>query len=148
MANFSAWTPDIGIAHAFAENTFFFTVDTYHAANTCFDGRLNSLHPMAFLAGKGSNETYTFSEMLKQPDASDFIKAMMKEANDHETRSHWTIIPRSAMPKDMKTILSIWSFKRKRLPDGHINKIQSSPLCLWWNADLVCELLGDLFTYG
>jgi hypothetical protein len=26
------------------------------------------------------------------------------------------------MPAEMKTIMSIWSFKRKRLPDGTLNK--------------------------
>ena len=30
--------------------------------------------------------------------------------------------PRSEMPSNTKTIMGIWSFKRKRLPDGTLNK--------------------------
>ncbi|MEY3108162.1 MAG: hypothetical protein RL730_513, partial [Actinomycetota bacterium] len=29
---------------------------------------------------------------------------------------------RSMMPDNMKTIMSVWSFKRKRFPDGTLNK--------------------------
>ena len=60
--------------------------------------------------------------MLKQSDASEFIQAMIKEANDHKTRDHWEVIPRWQKPPDEKTILAIWSFKQKRFPDGRINK--------------------------
>jgi hypothetical protein len=60
--------------------------------------------------------------MLKQEDRLDFVNAMEKEIDDHVRRDHWEIILRSMMPKDMKTIMSIWSFKRKRLPDGTLNK--------------------------
>jgi hypothetical protein len=60
--------------------------------------------------------------MLKQEDRLDFVNAMEKEIDDHVRRDHWEIIPRSMMPKDMKTIMSIWSFKRKSLPDGTLNK--------------------------
>ena len=60
--------------------------------------------------------------MLKQPDAAEFVKAMMKEADDHETKNQWEVIPRWQKPPNVKTILAIWSFKRKRFPDGRINK--------------------------
>ena len=62
---------------------------------------------MAFLASKEDNETYTFREMLKQPDAHEFIKSMMKEADDHEQQNHWEVIPRSQLPANQKPILSI-----------------------------------------
>ena len=63
--------------------------------------------------------------MLKQPDRADFIKAMMTEIEEHERRKHWHLIKRSEIPKRKKTILSIWSFKRKRYPDGRIMKYKS-----------------------
>ena len=66
--------------------------------------------------------------MLKQPDAADFIHAMIKEAGDHESRDHWDVVPRWENPPDVKAILAIWDFKRKRFPDGHINK-QKAQLC-------------------
>ena len=122
LLNVSAWSPSLSTFHLAAENVVFATVNKYHAANRCLDGTLNYLHPMAYAAGKENNETYTFKEMLKQIDAPDFIEAMLKEANDHEERKHWTVIPRSEIPKGTKTIMSIWSFKRKRFPDGQLNK--------------------------
>jgi len=77
---------------------------------------------MAFMAGKENNETFTFREMLKQEDSADFIEAMKKEVNDHESRGHWEVVPRSHKPLADKSILAIWSFKRKRFPDGRLNK--------------------------
>ena len=47
---------------------------------------------------------------------------MIKEADDHESRDHWDVVPRWEKPPDVKAILAIWSFKRKRFPDGRINK--------------------------
>ena len=90
--------------------------------NTHFDGTLNSLHHAALTAAAGDNDTYTLKDVFKQDDKSEFIQAMMKEVNDHESRNHWTVLPRSAIPQGTKTILSIWSFKRKRYPDGRVLK--------------------------
>lgn len=97
-------------------------------ANTLFDGTLNKVHNMAFTAVGDSNDVYTFREVLKQEDLPDFISAMVKEVEDHESRDHWTLIPRSELPPGEKTILAIWSFKRKRFPDGRIMK-HKAPLC-------------------
>ena len=47
---------------------------------------------------------------------------MIKEANDHESRDHWDVVARWEKPPTVKTILAIWAFKRKRFPDGRINK--------------------------
>ncbi|KAL7466170.1 hypothetical protein ACHAXS_006459 [Conticribra weissflogii] len=90
--------------------------------NTNFDGTINAIHHMAFVTGKENNETYTYVEMLKQPDARDFIAAMLKESSEHENRKHWEVIPRSEIPPGVKAIQAIWSFKRKRFPDGSLNK--------------------------
>ena len=93
-----------------------------HKVNMHFDGTLNELSHTVLSTAAGDNDTYTLREMLKQDDKSDFILAMVKEVTDHESRNHWTIMPRSAIPKGTKTILAVWSFKRKRLPDGTILK--------------------------
>ena len=66
--------------------------------------------------------------MCKQEDRLDFVDAMQKEIDDHTIREHWEIIPRSMMPEDMKTIMSMWSFKRKCLPDGMLS-IHKVRLC-------------------
>jgi hypothetical protein len=43
----------------------------------------NLSNPVAY-ANKITNETYTFREILKQEDASDFVSAMQKEIGDHK----------------------------------------------------------------
>ena len=60
--------------------------------------------------------------MLSQDDRDQFVEAIQKEINDHTTHDHWDIVLRSLMPKEMKTIMAIWSFKRKRFLDGTLNK--------------------------
>ena len=60
--------------------------------------------------------------MLKHPDAADFIYAMIKEADDHESHDHWDVVPHWEKPPDVKAILAIWDFKRKWFPYGRINK--------------------------
>ena len=47
---------------------------------------------------------------------------MIKEVRDREKREHWMVIDRSTLPPGTRTILSIWSFKRNRFPDGRIIK--------------------------
>ena len=47
---------------------------------------------------------------------------MEKEVEDHEGHGHWILVPRSTIPSGNKPIKAIWSFKRKRFPDGRLNK--------------------------
>ena len=47
---------------------------------------------------------------------------MVVEVSAHNDRDHCTMVPRSSLPVGAKTIRSIWSFKRKRFPDGLLNK--------------------------
>ena len=90
--------------------------------NTHFDGTLNAIHHAVLTATAGDNDTYTLKDMLVQEDKNDFIVAIGKEVLDHESRDHWTVMHRSEMPKGVKTIMAIWSFKRKRNPCGSILK--------------------------
>ena len=96
----------------------------YYFENThCnFDGTLNALHHYAFVGKNAGNDTFTLSSMMKQHDRSQFIQAMLKEVDDHESRGHWSLMERKDLPSDCKTIMAIWSFKRKRKPDGTIYK--------------------------
>ena len=55
---------------------------------------------------------------------------MMIEIQDHENRNHWELYERSKIPKGKRTILSVWSFKRKRYPDGRIKKYKAR-LCTY-----------------
>ena len=60
--------------------------------------------------------------MLKHKNAADLIHVVIKEADDHEKRNHWEVVHCWDKPPGVKTILSIWDFRRKRFPDIRINK--------------------------
>ena len=74
------------------------------------------------------NETFSYNKALKRADFCKIMKAMIVEVNDHESRSNWTLTKRCDFPHDTKTIMSIWSFKRKQYPDGTLNK-HKTQLC-------------------
>ena len=111
-------------SHPLPNNATFFqrVVNRMDEANECVDGTLNQINYHAFSADVGKNETFTFHQAMQQDDRLLFIEAMEKEIADHEERDHWTIVERSTIPKTAKTIKAIWSFKRKRFPDGRLNK--------------------------
>jgi len=69
--------------------------------------------PIAFMAS-ASPDTLYFDEAIKQPDRKEFIKAIIKEVNDHIEKKHWVLIPRDQVPKDVRILQSVWSMKRKR----------------------------------
>ena len=46
--------------------------------NSKFYGSLNELHHMAFSVRKSNNDNYTFRDIIKEDDVSDFINAMEK----------------------------------------------------------------------
>ena len=85
--------------------------------NQYFDGTINFLHPIALATKNATNDTFTVKQMFQQEDSLDFVEAMMKEVSVHESRNHWSLIRCSSLPPDIKKIMSIWSFKRKRFPD-------------------------------
>jgi hypothetical protein len=60
--------------------------------------------------------------MLREADHPKFFEAMEIEINDHETRCHWDLMLCTDLPLGAKMIMAVWSFKRKRFPDGMLNK--------------------------
>ena len=100
----------------------------FQAVNENFVNTCNDMLYHVFSVSKEANESYTFKEMLQQDDWNQFAEAMTKEIGDHTKRKHWEIVPRSQMPRGIKPIMAIWSFRRKRYPDGTLNK-HKSRLC-------------------
>ena len=88
VAMTSLWTPGENSLYCQTQKLIFASVNKFNSANQNFDSTLNALHPMALLVEKENNESYTFGQMLKQPDAADFINAMIKEAEYHESCDH------------------------------------------------------------
>ncbi len=101
-------------------STFSNAIDSYHHVNTLYDGTINCFSTLA-QSSIPLNKTFSYNLALKQDNFCEFIKAMMVEVSDHESRDHWTT-KRCNMPHDTKTIMSTWSFKRKQYLDGTLNK--------------------------
>eukprot|EP00956_Cyclotella_meneghiniana_P022895 scaffold43790_cov38-Cyclotella_meneghiniana.AAC.11 len=97
-------------------------VNKFHECNELFDGTINHLHNYALATDLSNNEVFTLTQAMRQDDREQFLEAMMKEFKDHEERDHWDLFLRSTVPRSAKTIKAIWSFKRKRFPDGTLNK--------------------------
>ena len=93
----------------------------YERVNGLFDDTMNELcHQVQSFTT--SNEAYTYKQMLQENDCKDFFDAMLEEIEVHENRAHWTLMRRDDIPPGAKTIMAIWSFKRKRYPDGSLHK--------------------------
>ena len=69
-----------------------------------------------------SNEAYTYKQMLQEKYCKELFNAMLEEIEVHEKHEHWKLMNRNDMSAGSKTILAIWSFKRKQYPDGSLNK--------------------------
>ena len=63
-----------------------------------------------------SNKVFIFKQAMNKDDGMEFVKAVVKEIKSHEDAEHWIMIERSKMPLETRTIMSIWTFKRKRNP--------------------------------
>jgi hypothetical protein len=81
------------------------------------DGTYNEIHPFAFAATLSDSETFHYGDAMKQPDKILFLKAMVKEVDDLTTAGIWVIRRREDIGQ-RNLIRAIWSFKRKRAPDG------------------------------
>ncbi len=71
------------------------------------------LNPIAFKAS-GDPDTMYYHQAIREADKDDFLKAIVKEVNDHIEGNHWELVPRESLPKGAKVLDSVWSMKRKR----------------------------------
>eukprot|EP00957_Ditylum_brightwellii_P156179 11887705-Ditylum_brightwellii.AAC.1 len=55
-----------------------------------------------------------FHQAIKQPDAPQFVEAIIKEINGHIERGHWQLIPIADVPKGTKILDAVWAMKQKR----------------------------------
>ena len=93
----------------------------FEQINGLFDDVINEIYHNV-QAYTASNKSFTYSQMLHEDDQVKFFEAMEVEVWNHKERNHWTLLLRKDLPADVKTIMAIWSFKRKRFPDGTLNK--------------------------
>ena len=70
-------------------------------------------NPIAFHAEMMGDIMY-LNQALKQPDASNFVEAIITEVNGHVDNKHWQLIKRSEVPENTDVLPSVWSLHRKR----------------------------------
>ena len=80
---------------------------------------------------------------MKEEDRGEFIKAMIKELEDHRKNRHWKLVKRSSI-NGASTIKAIWSFKRKRRPDGSLLK-HKARLCAHGGMQIHGENYWDTY---
>lgn len=69
--------------------------------------------PISFM-GLNEKDTMYFHEAMNAPDRDEFIKAIVKEVNDHIDGKHWEIMDEGDVPEGVEILDSVWSMKRKR----------------------------------
>ena len=55
---------------------------------------------MVFVTNIEQNESYTFQEMMKQDDKIEFITAMLREIDNHESPDHWNLMRSKDIPPE------------------------------------------------
>jgi hypothetical protein len=79
-------------------------------------------NPIAFHAEMIGDILY-LQQALRQPDAKEFVQAVIKEVNGHVDCKNWTLKKRSKVPEDVQIVPSVWSMQCKG--DLTTNKIKS-----------------------
>jgi hypothetical protein len=70
-------------------------------------------NPIAFHA-KMMGDIIYYHQALKQPDASQFVDAIIKEINGHVDNKHWRLIKQDTVPEDIQIGPPVWSLRCKR----------------------------------
>jgi hypothetical protein len=79
-------------------------------------------HPIVFLAEMMGDIMY-LHQVLRQPDAREFVEAVIKEINGHIDNNHWKLIPHTEVPEDTEVVPSVWAIQCKRdLTTGRVTK--------------------------
>jgi hypothetical protein len=84
-------------------------------------------HPIAFHAEMMGDIMY-LNQALQQPDADQFVEAVIAEVNGHINNKHWQLTKRSKVPPNHDVLPSVWSMRRKR--DITTNEIKEYKACL------------------
>jgi hypothetical protein len=79
-------------------------------------------HPIVFLAEMMGDIIY-MHQKLRQPDAKDFMEAVIEEFNGHIDNNNWKLIPRTEVPGDTQVVPSVWTMQHKQdLITGRVTK--------------------------
>ncbi len=82
-------------------------------------------HPIVFHAEMMEDIIY-LHQALKQDDAVEFIKTVMKEVDDHTEQKHWRLNKQSKAPEGVMPLPSIWDMRCKhKLITNEITKYKA-----------------------
>jgi hypothetical protein len=109
--------------------------DLFHDAHLELQERMRN--PIVFHAEMMGDIMY-LNQALRQPDAKEFVTAVVREINGHVDNNNWVLVPRDTVPEDAQIIPSVWLMQRKR--DLTTNDVKSHKA--WLN------LHGDKQVYG
>ena len=87
------------------------TIEAMHEADYSIQDSM--VDPISF-AGITEKDTMYFHEAMAAADREEFIKAVVKEINDHIDGKHWIIINEEDVPEGANILDAVWSMKRKR----------------------------------
>ncbi len=79
-------------------------------------------NPITFHA-KMMGDIMYLQQALKQPDAKEFVQAVIKEVNGHLDFNNWMLQKQSNVPEDVQIVPSVWSLWCKR--DLTTNEVKS-----------------------
>jgi hypothetical protein len=79
-------------------------------------------NPIAFHAEMMGDIMY-LQQALKQPDAKEFVQAVIKEVNRHVDSNNSMLQKQSNVPEDVQIVPSVWSLRHKH--DLTTNKVKS-----------------------
>jgi hypothetical protein len=68
--------------------------------------------PIAFHA-KMMGDIMYLNQALRQPDAKEFVNAVIKEINGHVENKHWELVSWDTVPDDAQIVPSVWSMRQK-----------------------------------
>jgi hypothetical protein len=94
--------------------------DLFHDAHLDLQEQMRN--PIAFHA-KMMGDIMYLQQALRQPDAKEFVQAIVKEVNGHVDCNNWTLKKQNEVPDDAQIVPSIWSMWRKR--DLTTNQVKS-----------------------
>ncbi len=94
--------------------------DLFHDAHLQLQERMRN--PIVFHAEMMGDIMY-LQQVLQQPNAKEFVQAVIMEVNRHVDSNNWMLQKQSKVPEDVQIIPSVWSLQHKH--DLTTNKVKS-----------------------
>ena len=104
-------TPNVRLTGYQVFQADFIDYDALHDYQLAQQERMR--HPISFMSEMTGDIMY-FHQAMKQHDADDFRRAVIREINGHVRNKNWEMIPRNQVPAGQDVIPSVWSMRRKR----------------------------------